>query len=62
MTKLDPRTDDRYELAPNTGAPLKDSVPTYRNNDKTHVVAVPKADWDRYEQVADSDVEQGSLL
>lgn len=62
MTKIDPKTDDRYEQTTVIGFKPEGYVATYRNNDKTHVVAVPKADWDRWQQVAASDVEQGSLL
>lgn len=65
MTKID-GYGNRYELLPEPAA-FSGFVRTCKNGQKdSHgkkiATDIEKQDWDRYDQVCDSDVEQGSLL
>jgi len=58
MTKID-GFGNRYKLA-NSSFQIRGMVVVHRNNEKGYS-QVKKEDWDKWEEVADSDVEQTEL-
>ena len=61
MTKID-GLNNRYEMVKVQGQVPAGYVATYLNNDTKSVIAIPKDKWDKWQEVADSQVKQEKLF